>query len=61
MMYEGDANDQFTVKVADALEDVVKLMEGGFEYLLKWEVINSLGSESNGFPKKQTLFNGNAC
>ena len=32
MMYEGDANDQFKVKVADTLEDVIILMEVGFEY-----------------------------
>jgi hypothetical protein len=32
MMHEGDANDQFTVKVADTLEDAIKLMEVGFEY-----------------------------
>jgi hypothetical protein len=31
MMYNGEANDQFTVKVADTLEDAIKLMEVGFE------------------------------
>lgn len=28
----GDANDQFTVKVADTMEDAIKLMEVGFEF-----------------------------
>jgi hypothetical protein len=32
MIYQSEANDQFTVKVADTLEDAVKLMEVGFEY-----------------------------
>ncbi len=32
MLYQGKANDQFTVKVADTLEDAVKLMEVGFEF-----------------------------
>ena len=32
MMYEGEANDQFTVRVANTLEEAVKLMEVGFEY-----------------------------
>jgi hypothetical protein len=32
MIYQAEANDQFTVKVADNLEDAVKLMEVGFEY-----------------------------
>jgi integrase len=32
MIYESTANDQFTVKVADTLEEAVKLMEVGFEY-----------------------------
>ncbi len=32
MMYGGVSNDQFTVKVADTMEDAVKLMEFGFEY-----------------------------
>ena len=31
MIYNGDANDQFTVKVADTMEDAIKLMEVGFE------------------------------
>jgi integrase len=31
MMYQGKANDQFIVKVADTLEDAIKLMEVGFE------------------------------
>jgi integrase len=31
MIYQGKANDQFTVKVADTLEDAIKLMEVGFE------------------------------
>jgi integrase len=32
MIYQSEANDQFIVKVADTLEDAVKLMEVGFEY-----------------------------
>ena len=32
MLYNGDANDQFTVKVADTMEDAIKLMEVGFEF-----------------------------
>lgn len=32
MLYDGDANDQFTVKVADTLEEAIKLMEVGFEF-----------------------------
>ena len=32
MLYQGKANDQFIVKVADMLEDAVKLMEVGFEF-----------------------------
>jgi len=32
MIFGSQANDQFTVKVADTLDDAVKLMEVGFEY-----------------------------
>ena len=32
MMYDGDTNDQFTVKVANTMEEAIKLMEVGFEY-----------------------------
>ena len=32
MIYESTANDQFIVKVADTLDDAVKLMEVGFDY-----------------------------
>ena len=32
MLYDGEANDQFTVKVANTLEEAIKLMEVGFEY-----------------------------
>jgi hypothetical protein len=32
MMYEGEANDQFTVKIANTMEEAIKLMEVGFEY-----------------------------
>lgn len=32
MLYEGEANDQFTVKVANMLEEAIKLMEVDFEY-----------------------------
>jgi integrase len=32
MLYNGDANDQFTVKVADTMEEAIKLMEVGFEF-----------------------------
>jgi hypothetical protein len=32
MIYNGEANDQFTVKVTDTLEDAIKLMEVRFEY-----------------------------
>ena len=31
MLYQ-ETNDQFTVKVADTMEDAIKLMEVGFEY-----------------------------
>ena len=32
MLYKSDANDQFTVKVADTMEDAIKLVEVGFEF-----------------------------
>lgn len=32
MLYGGTANDQFIVKVADTLEEAIKLIEAGFEY-----------------------------
>ena len=32
MIYQSKTNDRFVVKVADTLEDAVKLMEIGFEY-----------------------------
>lgn len=32
MLYQNEANDQFTVKVANTLDDAVKLMEVGFEF-----------------------------
>jgi hypothetical protein len=32
MLYQNKANDQFTVKVADTLEDAVNLMEVGFDF-----------------------------
>jgi integrase len=32
MLYEGADNDQFVVKVADTMDDAIKLMEVGFEY-----------------------------
>jgi integrase len=32
MIYQSKVNDQFIVKVADTLDDAVKLMEVGFEY-----------------------------
>ena len=31
MLYLGNANDQFTVKVADTLEEAIKLIEVGLE------------------------------
>ena len=31
-MYDGDANDQFTVKVANTIDEAIKLMEVGFEF-----------------------------
>ena len=31
MIYDGEANSQFIVKVADTLEEAIKLMEIGFE------------------------------
>jgi hypothetical protein len=37
MIYQTGANDQFIVKVADTLEEAVKLMEVGFEYHAKVE------------------------
>lgn len=36
MLYQ-DTNDQFTVKVADTLDDAIKLMEVGFEYHAEME------------------------
>ena len=32
MLYQETNDDQFTVKVADTMEDAIKLMEVGFEY-----------------------------
>lgn len=32
MMYDCDANNQFTVKVANTMEEAIKLMEVGFEF-----------------------------
>jgi len=32
MMYNGENNDKFTVKVADSIDEAVKLMEVGFEF-----------------------------
>lgn len=32
MLHQAKANDQFTVKVADTLEDAIKLMEVGFDF-----------------------------
>jgi hypothetical protein len=32
MMYKGEADDQFIVKVADTVDDAIGLMEVGFEY-----------------------------
>ena len=32
MLYSASENDNFTVKVADTLEEAVRLMEVGFEY-----------------------------
>ncbi len=32
MIYSAQGNDQFIVKVADNLDDAIKLMEVGFEY-----------------------------
>lgn len=32
MLYEGEANDQFIVKVANTLDEASKLMEVGFRY-----------------------------
>jgi len=35
MMYDGEANDQFIVKVADTMDEAVKLMEVGYEHHAK--------------------------
>ncbi len=32
MMYEGEADDQFTVKVADTMDEAIRLTEVGFEF-----------------------------
>lgn len=32
MMYEGETDDQFIVKVADTMDEAARLMEVGFEY-----------------------------
>jgi hypothetical protein len=32
MMYDGEADDQFIVKVADTMDEAVRLMEVGFEF-----------------------------
>ncbi len=50
-------NDQFTVKVADTMEDAIKLMEVGFGFTLRLKVTNCLGSQimtakHNGFGQK---------
>ena len=37
MYYESDTNEQFIVKVADTLEEAIKLMEAGFEHHAKIE------------------------
>ena len=37
MLCQAQGNDQFTVKVADTLEDAIKLMEVGFEFLAEIE------------------------
>jgi len=32
MLYDGQSYDNFTVKVADTIDDAIRLMESGFEY-----------------------------
>ena len=32
MMYDGEADDQFIVKVADTMDEAVRLLEVGFEF-----------------------------
>jgi hypothetical protein len=32
MMYDGDTSNQFTVKVANTMDDATRLMEVGFEF-----------------------------
>ena len=32
MMYDGETDDQFIVKVADTMDETVRLMEVGFEF-----------------------------
>jgi hypothetical protein len=32
LIYDGDANNQFTVKVANTMDEAIKLMELGFEF-----------------------------
>jgi hypothetical protein len=32
MLYQNEANDQLTVKVARTLDEAISLMEGGYEF-----------------------------
>ncbi len=32
MLYDGQGYDNFTVKVADRMDETIRLMEAGFEY-----------------------------
>jgi hypothetical protein len=53
MLYEGEANDQFIVKVANTLEEAIKLMEVGFDTTLKLKAIScsERGNETTNYSK----------
>ena len=46
MMYDGEADDQFIVKVADTMDEAVRLMEVGFETTLKLKGTSCSGNGS---------------
>jgi hypothetical protein len=46
LIYDGDANNQFTVKVANTMDEAIKLMEFGFEFNAEIEGNNYLGSKN---------------
>jgi len=59
MIYQSKENDQFTVKVADTLEDAVKLMEVGLSSTLKLRGIDcsEKGNDTMDYSKTQRDLN----